>query len=259
MRFDRAFDAIGYVLLAVAGLPAALQLHQGVDRKLVAWIGAYVLFGLAFHLGARARTADRRRRLWALAIMIPAMLAMAAILPCLFDQSLALVIVASQAALALPPVWTAALIGAQSAALGFFLLADGQIQEDIVTLFALVAGESFAAVAVHTARREAEAKGALAHANAELRATRSLLEEASRVNERTRIARELHDVLGHDLTALSLQLEVATHLPAEGAGAHVAKAREVSARLLRNVRDVVTAMRATPDLDVASALRTLID
>ena len=79
--------------------------------------------------------------------------------------------------------------------------------------------------------------------NAELRATRSLLEETSRVNERTRIARELHDVLGHDLTALGLQLEVATHVAPDRAGAHVAKAQEVSARLLHNVRDVVGAMR----------------
>jgi signal transduction histidine kinase len=258
VRFDGAFHATGYVLLAAAGLPAALEPHNGINRKLVAWIAAYVVFGLAFHVGARAPQAERRRRLLGLGIMIPSMLAMAAILPCLF-QSLSLVIVASQAALVFSPRWTAVLIGAQSIALGFFLIEAGDLREGVVTMFALVAGESFAAVAVHTARREAEARSALTATNAELRATRSLLEEASRVNERTRIARELHDVLGHDLTALSLQLEVAMHVPPEAGGVHLAKAKEVSSRLLRNVREVVSAMRATPDPDLASALRTLID
>ena len=48
--------------------------------------------------------------------------------------------------------------------------------------------------------------------NAELRATRALLAESTRINERTRISRELHDLLGHHLTALSLNLEVASHV-----------------------------------------------
>jgi signal transduction histidine kinase len=123
----------------------------------------------------------------------------------------------------------------------------------------LVAAEIFAAVAVHLARRADETARDLAHANAELRATRSLLEETSRAHERTRISRELHDVLGHDLAALGLQLEVATHVPPERAGSHVAKAKEVSARLLRNVREVVRETREAPGADLGRALRALCD
>ena len=42
--------------------------------------------------------------------------------------------------------------------------------------------------------------------NAHLLATRSLLEESARDHERLRLARELHDVAGHKLTALKLNL-----------------------------------------------------
>jgi signal transduction histidine kinase len=126
-------------------------------------------------------------------------------------------------------------------------------------LLGLIAADIFAAVAVQLARHAAETAKDLAHANAELRATRSLLEETSRAHERTRISRELHDVLGHDLAALGLQLEVATHVPPERARAYVAKAQEVSARLLRNVREVVGATRDAPGADLGCALRTLVD
>ena len=59
---------------------------------------------------------------------------------------------------------------------------------------------------------ERTARGELARANAELQATQALLAEDSRVAERLRISRDLHDMLGHHLTALSLQLEVASRL-----------------------------------------------
>jgi signal transduction histidine kinase len=258
MRFGRALRVVGYLLLGVVFLPTALDLPNGIDAERLAWIGAYAVFGLAFHVGASAPDHARRRRLVALGTMIPSMLAMAAILPCHFG-SMTLVIVASQAALVLAPAQTAILVAAQSVVLGFFLVCSEELRAGIAAMIALVAGEVFAAVAVHTARSEAEARAALARANAELRATRSLLEEAIRLNERTRIARELHDVLGHDLTALGLQLEVVKHVPPDRACAHINKAQEVSSRLLHNVRDVVGTMRTARGLDLASALRKLVE
>jgi signal transduction histidine kinase len=65
--------------------------------------------------------------------------------------------------------------------------------------------------------REATARASLDQANRELQATRELLASTARLAERERISRELHDTLGHHLTALSLNLEAAKHLPAEEA------------------------------------------
>jgi signal transduction histidine kinase len=72
--------------------------------------------------------------------------------------------------------------------------------------------------------------------NSELRATRALLAESSRIAERMRIARDLHDLIGHHLTALSLNLEVASHLTNEAAGAHVRKAQSTAASVGRRAR-----------------------
>jgi signal transduction histidine kinase len=65
-------------------------------------------------------------------------------------------------------------------------------------------------------------------------------------------------VLGHDLTALGLQLEIASHLAPTTASPHVDKARQVSARLLCNLRQVVSATRTTPGSGLAEALRALV-
>lgn len=258
MRIARALRLLGYLLILLVVVPMALDAEEPWHARRVAWFCVYGAFAIAFHVGASAPETSRRRRLGALAVMSPAMIAMAALQPCHFG-ALSLVVVASQAALVLGLRETLIAIALQTSALGFFLACSESFLEAFAEVIALLGFEVFAAVAVSLARRAAEATGALAYANAELRATRSLLEETSRLHERTRIARELHDVLGHDLTALGLQLEVAKHVGDGKAGQHVEKAQEVSARLLRNVREVVTAMRDAPGPDLTSALRALAD
>ncbi len=95
--------------------------------------------------------------------------------------------------------------------------------------------------------------------NAELRATRALLAESSRIAERIRIARELHDLVGHHLTALTLNLEVASHLVDGPAAEHVRRAQATAKHLLADVREVVTEMRQDDALDLTQALRGLIE
>ena len=79
----------------------------------------------------------------------------------------------------------------------------------------------FALFTSYTALKEAEGRAQLAQLNAELRAAQALLAESSRLSERLRIARELHDLIGHQLTALSLNLEVASHLTDGKAKTHI--------------------------------------
>src|SRR5271170_45238 len=73
---------------------------------------------------------------------------------------------------------------------------------------------------------------ALGRINAELRATQALLAESAAQAERTRISRELHDAWGHDLTALSLQLEYASHVSPELGRASAIEARDLAKSLL---------------------------
>jgi signal transduction histidine kinase len=93
--------------------------------------------------------------------------------------------------------------------------------------------------------------------NAELRATRALLAESARVNERTRISRELHDLLGHHLTALSLNLEVAGHLSEGRVKEHVQQAHTLARLLLTDVREAVSQLREGGAIDLGAALRPL--
>ncbi len=95
--------------------------------------------------------------------------------------------------------------------------------------------------------------------NAELRATRALLAESVRVNERTRISRELHDLLGHHLTALSLNLEVASHLVEGKAQEHVLQAHTLAKLLLSDVREAVSQIRDSDAIDMAATLLPLAD
>jgi len=95
----------------------------------------------------------------------------------------------------------------------------------------------------YVARRQTEAREELRVVNSELRATQLLLAEGERAGERLRISRELHDVVGHHLTALALNLEVASHLVTGKALDHVKQAQSVSKQLLSDVRQVVSAFR----------------
>ncbi|MDO5504997.1 MAG: sensor histidine kinase [Pseudoxanthomonas suwonensis] len=106
-------------------------------------------------------------------------------------------------------------------------------------------------------RQQAQARDEQHRLNAELRATRALLAESVRVNERTRIARELHDLLGHHLTALSLNLEVAGHLVDGKALEHVGQAHTLAKLLLSDVREAVSQIREADRIDMAATLAPL--
>ena len=109
------------------------------------------------------------------------------------------------------------------------------------------------------ASQQAEEREAQRRLNSELRATRALLAESTRIAERMRIARELHDVIGHHLTALSLNLEVASHLSNESASVHVRKAQTTARQLLADVREAVSELRQDDAIDLTQALQSLID
>ncbi|GGA77443.1 two-component sensor histidine kinase [Arenimonas soli] len=118
---------------------------------------------------------------------------------------------------------------------------------------------SFAMVIGLIAMQQAQAREEQRRLNAELRATRALLAESSRMSERVRISRELHDLLGHHLTALSLNLEVAGHLTVGKAQEHVRQSHTLAKLLLTDVREAVNEMRHDGAVDLSGAVRTLAE
>lgn len=107
--------------------------------------------------------------------------------------------------------------------------------------------------------REASARADLTRANRELYATRELLANTTRLAERERISRELHDTLGHHLTALSLNLEAASHMASGATRTQVQRAQAVTKLLLADVRGAVSALRGEDSTGLTEALRTLLD
>lgn len=120
-----------------------------------------------------------------------------------------------------------------------------------ISLFAFMS--SLVGLRQHAARDE------LRKLNSELHATQALLADNTRIAERVRIARELHDLVGHHLTALTLNLEVATHLVEGKALEHVQQARSLAKLLLADVREVVSDIRENDKVDLAAALGTLVE
>ncbi|MDS9993193.1 histidine kinase [Xanthomonas sp. A2111] len=117
--------------------------------------------------------------------------------------------------------------------------------------------QAFSALVAYYARNAERTRDALALVNADLLATRALLAESARDAERLRVARELHDVAGHKLTAMKLNLRVLAGDPALAARNEVHIAQQLSSELLDDIRSVVQALRDTRGLDLHTALRAL--
>ncbi|ASR44958.1 hypothetical protein BEN78_06315 [Xanthomonas citri pv. mangiferaeindicae] len=117
--------------------------------------------------------------------------------------------------------------------------------------------QAFAGLCMHYARSAERARDTLSRVNADLLATRALLADSARDAERLRVARELHDVAGHKLTAMRLNLRALTEEPAFASNAQLRVADQLSGELLADIRNVVQALRERGGLDLATALRAL--
>ncbi|WP_227490654.1 sensor histidine kinase [Shewanella benthica] len=105
---------------------------------------------------------------------------------------------------------------------------------------------------------EVEARIQQEQLNQQLIATRSLLSQSSQHQERVRIARDLHDILGHQLTALSLQLEVLSHKVPDELKPDVELSKHVSKELLASIRAVVKKQRDIVGLDLTAPINALM-
>lgn len=116
----------------------------------------------------------------------------------------------------------------------------------------------FALLSAFSTQRAEIAQARAESLNRELVATQHLLAEASRQGERTRIARDLHDLLGHHLTALTINLQVAERVAEGEARERVAKCHGLARDMLGDVRAAVTTLRDDSAVDFTQALRLIV-
>jgi len=116
---------------------------------------------------------------------------------------------------------------------------------------ALIYGTGIVFVVVFTrvAASEREARTALAEANQLLRDHAAQVEELATTKERNRLAREIHDSLGHYLTVVNVQIGAAQAVLEQDrprALEHLSKAQALTQEGLAEVRHSVAALRASP-------------
>ncbi len=93
--------------------------------------------------------------------------------------------------------------------------------------------------------------------NTDLIATRSLLAETVRDSERLRLSRELHDVAGHKLTALKLNLAALARHPDLAKHKSIETCAALADELLADIRGVVQQMRLHDGMDLQSAIEKM--
>ena len=258
------WGAVGLWLLNVWLDPAILEpeTEGPVALQVLRWLAVYLAFGAVYWWITRQLGQRRPGVVDHLLLLI---LTGCAIGVSYFSStglgSILLMVVAGLLPWLMPVRWGMAwLVGGNIAIIPVFVEAlDFPPMVAVLQSMGYMGFSSLVFVTALVARQQAEAREEQRRLNAELRATRALLGESVRVNERTRISRELHDLLGHHLTALSLNLEVAGHLSEGRVKEHVQQAHTLARLLLTDVREAVSQLREGGAIDMSAALLPLAE
>lgn len=263
MREDWRFKMAGYVGWLAIAAPTLVDIRAGrlAGPRALVWGLAFLVFGAMYAAHLRPDTLPQRRARGIVSIVALTAAGLTMVLTSIglmkYLASITLTIVAGELPYLLSRRQVWAWVAIQSLALGgIFWLSFGWVA-------GLAGGAAYAGFQVFALGRswlelrERVARQSLSLANAELHATRTLLAESTRVGERLRIARDLHDSLGHHLTALSLQLDVAARKIEGPAAAHVREAHAIARLLLTDVRNVVSQLRGKDRIELSSAIRSL--
>jgi len=165
------------------------------------------------------------------------------------ELSLILLPLAGQSALLLPMRWMIAVCALIYVLLVMPLILVSRWIDALAVALAYGTGIVFVVVFTRVAAAEREARTALAQANQRLRDHAAQVEELATTKERNRLAREIHDSLGHYLTVVNVQIGAArTILEQDRPRAldHLSKAQALTQEGLAEVRHSVAALRASP-------------
>ncbi len=235
-------------LVALAGA-SLLALLLGVGRSEHPAVA--VVLALLFTLIATAgfawvRARGPRARAAYFALQLPLGVLVFGLAGATTGGGLLLVLLVSQAVLVLRPGW-ALLVAALTPLAHLGMPAPDAVRE--VTGALVAAAFAYVLTMLHV--REQRARAELAAANDQLRRAAEQAEELATVRERNRLARDIHDGLGHHLTVVQMQLQAAGAVldrdPGR-AGELLAKAQHQTREALADVRRSVSSLREAPAL-----------
>jgi two-component system sensor histidine kinase DesK len=216
--------------------------HQPQQWERVAGVGAGLAFSALyllafFRLRATIRATGRRIRAAVGWLVVGTMLALLTVLVVAVGESAlgAVVYVGIMAIFTLPPIAGWASLGVMAATtVALTRLIPGWHPNDDLVFQIVVAG-----LAVWGVLR-------LVERNAQLAAAREEIAELAVVNERNRLARDLHDLLGHSLTVVAVKAELAGRLvrrAPERAETELAEIQRLAREALTDVRSAVGGYR----------------
>ncbi|HLB63226.1 MAG TPA: sensor histidine kinase [Anaerolineales bacterium] len=275
LHLGRAGDW-AFILTVAAGYVSTLFIrpfpYSPAEFITLLALGAlYVTIGT---VGIRLFDRLHSRPAWLLYFAIEIALAMVMLFLGAFGGSLWLITLplVSQSVLALPRPWTM-VVSAAAVVFGFTVplgLLAGWASALPSTIFFLT-GVFFVVIFTQIALHERQARGEverlaaeLAQANEKLRQHAVQAEELATAKERNRLAREIHDSLGHYLTVINVQLEAARAIhdedPEKSLEA-IHKAQSLAREGLADVRRSIAALRASPidERPLPEALEALVE
>ncbi|RAO00617.1 Histidine kinase [Micromonospora saelicesensis] len=242
---SRHWRVTGWLLAAVwlffLNVPLATALHQPEPWRRVLGVVALVVFGIGYVLLFQWARKLRQSMLpipvgrarAGLALLLAVGLAS---LPGTEGDWLATLVYVAAAAVFLLPLWealAAVVLCAVTPVLASWLVPGWEAESGIV--FAVLLA-SFAMFGVSQ----------LAQRNSELRAAQQEIGRLAVAEERSRAARDLHDILGHSLTVVAIKAELAGRLievDRERAATEIAEVEALARAALADVRQTVGAYR----------------
>jgi signal transduction histidine kinase len=266
-REDRGLLVAAYLTLAAVAVIGLLSMYQAGDRWEIA-AGLLLAFGLLQARAPQLEAADWQIHLF-LAAQTCLVCGLLVLNPSQTVFQILFFVLSPQAMASLPGPLGMLWIAVFTLVTGMFSIYSLGWPEGLLILSIFAGGYLFfgifgqALARADAARRESQALlRELEEAHRQLGAYADRVEELAVVDERNRLAREMHDTLGHRLTVAAVQLEGAQRLipqDPERAVGMVGVVREQVSEALSELRRTVATLRAPveKDLHLRQALRRL--